>query len=178
MTRILGAVLAGGRATRFGSDKALAMLDGRTLLDHALATLVPHVERLLVCGRPWRDVDWVADRPASELGPLGGLNAALHSAAARGFDAVLSTACDVPSLPQPLVRQLVSRGSAAFVAQLPVVGFWPVELAPRLDAHLAGGADRSLRGWGRAANAQRIAAERALTNVNTEADLSALIANS
>src|SRR3546814_3555756 len=40
--KTLGAVLAGGRSSRFGSDKALAMLGGRTLLDHAQAALRPH----------------------------------------------------------------------------------------------------------------------------------------
>lgn len=47
--RMLGAILAGGRSTRFGSDKAMAMLpDGRTLMDHAIATLRPHVAQIVV----------------------------------------------------------------------------------------------------------------------------------
>ena len=33
---ILGVVLAGGKSTRFGSDKALAELGGRTLLARAV----------------------------------------------------------------------------------------------------------------------------------------------
>ena len=33
---ILGAVLAGGKSTRFGSDKAVAVLGGETLLMRAV----------------------------------------------------------------------------------------------------------------------------------------------
>ena len=37
MRRVAGLVLAAGRSTRFGSPKALALLDGRPLLEHVLA---------------------------------------------------------------------------------------------------------------------------------------------
>ena len=37
---ILGAIIAGGRSTRFDSDKALAMIGGD-----------PQVDRLVMCGR-------------------------------------------------------------------------------------------------------------------------------
>src|SRR3546814_20571783 len=76
--RLLGAVLAGGRSSRFGSDKALAMLDGRTLLDHAAAALGAHVETVVICGRHVPGMTGLADRPAADMGPLGGLNAATH----------------------------------------------------------------------------------------------------
>src|SRR3546814_7027451 len=64
--RLLGAVLAGGRSSRFGSDKALAMLDGRTLLDHAAAALGAHVETVVICGRHVPGMTGLADRPRSE----------------------------------------------------------------------------------------------------------------
>lgn len=142
MTRLLGAVLAGGRSSRFGSDKALALLDGRTLLDHAVAALSLHVQMVMVCGRP----GGLPDRPAPDMGPLGGLNAALHHAAAQGYDAVLTTGCDMPVYPAILPAALAGDGAAVLEGQ-PLLGWWPAALADALDAHLAEENNRSIRGW-------------------------------
>lgn len=141
--RILGAVLAGGRATRFGSDKALArMADGRTLIDHATAGLAPHVAAVLICGRN----GGLADRPAPDMGPLGGLNAALHHALDHGFAGVLTTGCDMPFYPAALPVALVGDGAAILKGQQ-LLGWWPATLAPELDTHLAAENNRSIRGW-------------------------------
>lgn len=145
--RLLGAVLAGGRSSRFGSDKALARLpDGRTLLDHAIASLSPHVATMVVCGRSHDGITGLADRPAADLGPLGGLNAALHHALERGFDAVLTTGCDMPVYPATLAAALTGAGSAILRDQ-PLLGHWPATLAPLLDVHLAARNNRSIFGW-------------------------------
>src|SRR5579872_4815856 len=100
--RILGAVLAGGRSSRFGSDKAAALIDGRPMLEWVIDALAPQVDDVIICGRASPGRISVAYRPRPDLGPLGGLNAALHHAAANGFDAVLSVPCDTPRLPADL----------------------------------------------------------------------------
>ena len=48
---LLGAVLAGGRSERFGSDKALARLGGRTLLEQAVEALGAQCDAVIVVGR-------------------------------------------------------------------------------------------------------------------------------
>jgi molybdopterin-guanine dinucleotide biosynthesis protein A len=140
---ILGAILAGGRSRRFGSDKALArMPDGRTLIDHAIAGLAPHVDALVLCGRP----GGLDDRPAPDMGPLGGLNAALHHAAAQGFVGVLTSGCDMPFYPGDLPAALIGNRAAVLAGQQ-LLGWWPAALATELDAHLAEHNNRSIRGW-------------------------------
>lgn len=172
MTRILGAILAGGRSSRFGSDKALALWEGETLLAHVVAALGRQVDALVLCGRSDATLASVADRPGPDLGPLAGLNAALHHAAAYGFDAVVTAPCDAPLLPADLVARL-SAGTATYAADMPVIGYWPAPLADRLDRHLARGGDRSMRRWIAAAGAVPVALG-AIGNVNTPADLAAL----
>ena len=66
--RILGAILGGGQSSRFGSDKALALHQGRALIDHALEALRPHVSALVVVGRDWQGVARVDDLPEPGLG--------------------------------------------------------------------------------------------------------------
>ncbi|HVF94192.1 MAG TPA: molybdenum cofactor guanylyltransferase [Sphingomonas sp.] len=170
---ILGAVLAGGRSRRFGSDKAVALLDGVTLIDRAIAALAPQVDAVVICGRVLDGRTCVADRPAKDLGPLGGLNAALHHAVAAGFTAVVSVPCDMPLLPADLVERLRGAGTAGFAATMPVVGLWPARLAAELDAHLAEGGDRSMWRWAARVAAVPVAIE-GLANVNTPEDLRGL----
>lgn len=167
--RLLGAVLAGGQSRRFGSDKALAPLGGKPLIEHVIAALAKQTDAVIVCGREWED--WVPDRPGPELGPLGGINAALHCAAARGFDAVLTVPCDAPLLPPDLAERLAAHGPAVFVENMPVIGLWPAALAAKLDAHLADADDRSVRGWARAAGALSYVLDRSIPNVNSPTDL-------
>ena len=140
---MLGVVLAGGQSRRFGSDKALALLDGQPLIDHALAALAGCAARA-VAGRDWPGVTALPDRPAPDLGPLAGLNAALHHAAAHGFTHVASLPVDCPALPADW-RARLGNGPAHAAGQ-PVIGVWPVTLAAGLDAYLAGGG-RRVRDW-------------------------------
>lgn len=172
--RLLGAVLAGGRSSRFGSDKALAMLDGRTLLDHAVASLGQHVDSVVICGREVAGLTSLPDRPAADMGPLGGLNAALHYALSHGYEAVLTTGCDMPTYPDELAQALIGKGAAVLKGQQ-LAGFWPASLAPELDAHLAEENNRSIHGWLRRIDARIV--ERPdilLPNINRPEDLDSL----
>ena len=164
--RRLGAIIAGGLSSRFGTDKALAMLGGRALLDHVADFLDAQCDGLIVCGRPWGNRVSVTDRPVAGLGPLGGLCAALHYGAAHGFDMVVTAGCD--TLPVPVIS---GRGSeAAVVAGHYLFGQWPVALAPLLAAHLATTGDRSMRHWLRVAGARQVPVLTTLHNLNTQAD--------
>jgi molybdopterin-guanine dinucleotide biosynthesis protein A len=172
--RLLGAVLAGGRSSRFGSDKALAELQGKPLLSHASEALAAQCDAVIVCGRAWPGLASVPDRPAPDLGPLGGLNAALHYAVANGFDAVLSAGCDTPLLPADLVERLSGAGEAAYLRDLPIIGLWPARLAALLEQHLDTTDDRSLRAWARLASAAPVELDSPLANVNRPEELEAI----
>jgi molybdopterin-guanine dinucleotide biosynthesis protein A len=106
LEEVTGAVLCGGRSTRFGSDKARQVVAGRTLVERTLDSLAPVRERLLV-GRPYpvAGARFVPDVRAG-LGPLGGLETAL-SAASNPWVAV--AACDLPCLTEAFWRLLCRR---------------------------------------------------------------------
>lgn len=169
MTRLLGAILAGGQARRFGSDKAQALYEGARLIDRVAAALSAQCECVVVCGREEAGFACIPDWPEAGLGPLGGLEAALRHAGERGFAQVLSAGVDVPDLPFDLTATLAGAG-AAIVESQPVVGLWPVSAAPLLEAFMAAGG-RSLYRFADHAGARRVELPRALMNVNRPEDL-------
>ncbi len=111
------AILAGGESQRFGTDKALAPLQGRPLLAHLLARVAGlGAETCLIANHPdpytsfglpiWPDV-------LPGRGVLGGLYSALYYAASPW---VLCLACDMPLLSRSLVEyQLTLRAGADVV---------------------------------------------------------------
>jgi molybdenum cofactor guanylyltransferase len=101
-----GVVLAGGRSSRMGRDKALIELGGRTLLQRALDLLAPHVDDLLIIGDAVAHVDPLArtipdERPGQ--GPLGGLVTALKHAR---HELVVVVACDMPGLTDAFIERI------------------------------------------------------------------------
>lgn len=169
MTKVLGAILAGGQARRFGSDKAHALFEGVRLIDRVAAALAAQCEAVVVCGREEPGFTCIPDWPEGGLGPLGGLMAALRHAEAGGFSQVLSAGVDVPDLPSDLAEMLAGEG-AAIVESQPVVGLWPVGDLPLLRSFLEGGG-RSLYRCADAIGARRIDLPAPLMNVNRPEDL-------
>ena len=170
--RILGAVLAGGQSSRFGSDKALAVLDGRTLLDLALARLGAWCAEVVLVGRTEPGVRCVPDWPRPAMGPLGGVAAALRLARDEGFDAVLTCGVDSPGLPDGLPGLLTP--APAYVADQPVVALWPAAAADMVEAILAGTGRHSMRALAEAVGARPVTLAAPTSNVNTPGDLARL----
>ena len=167
--RILAAIIAGGEARRFGSDKAHAIFDGKRIIDRVAEALLAQSHGLVICGREEPGFDCLADRPQAKMGPLGGINAALHHAATHGFDAVLSAGCDIPNIEENLARKLAGSGPA-IIADQPVVGLWPAELTATLDQYLADG-ERRIYGFAKKVGAREITLEVPLLNINRPQDL-------
>ncbi|MFN3265436.1 MAG: molybdenum cofactor guanylyltransferase [Deinococcales bacterium] len=82
---MIGAVLAGGRSSRFGSDKAAYVWNGQTLLEWALAGLADF-SPVVIGGQSNPD-------PTPFLGALYGLARALELG-----ERIAATACDMPNL--------------------------------------------------------------------------------
>lgn len=172
-TRVLGAILAGGRAVRFGSDKATAIINGETLIGRITRLLREQVEDIVVCGRQYGHHVSIQDLPCPGLGPLGGLAAALEYARLNGYDLLLTTGCDLPILPPGLVERLAPAPDV--VEGQPLLGLWPAELGPQLLEHLAKTEDRSIRLWLEGSKARRVTIGTDLPNINTPADLAAYL---
>ena len=167
--RRLGAVIAGGNATRFGSDKAAALVNGRPLIERVADGLRGQVDRLIICGREWPGFDCVKDRPLADMGPLGGLNAALNYAQQNGFDEVATAGCDVLPVAE-FPRELADK-RAIYIDGHYLFGVWPVGLAPVLDRHLSHQTNLSMRHWIAEIDARAISCTEVFCNMNTPLDV-------
>ncbi len=185
-TRILGAIYAGGKSSRFGSDKTMALFHDKPLLKHAVDKLEPQCDKVVLLGGPIRfDKITLPDMPADE-GPLGGLCAALNYASEELFHWVVTIPCDMPHLPGDIARALIMEAddagapacAAATEAQLfPTVAVWRPMLSQRLKDWMAHSESRALHRFFDSCNGVRhqINDWRLLANINKRGDLDELL---
>ena len=186
---IVGLVLAGGRSLRFGADKALASLGGRTLLEIAVARLGQVCTETAVSAPLGGPVAALAERlglavlddpPAAPRGPLSGVLAGLEWAQSRRASLLLTLPCDAPLLPDDLESRLIAaaNGAPAAVARTPgglqpLCAAWSPGMTRALRSALADGlhpaAHQILADAG--AVETRFDDEAAFINVNTPQDL-------
>ncbi len=169
---ILGAVLAGGKSSRFGSDKALAELDGRTLIARAVDTLSGFCEYVIVVGRSEAPAPTIPDWPHADMGPLGGIAAALRYAEDEDYDSVLTCGVDSVELPESLFSDL--SPPPAYLETQPVIGHWKSKNASIVSAILQSEGRHSMLAFAKAAGARPVTSANAPANINTPADLAAM----
>ena len=106
-------VLAGGKSTRFGRDKASELLQGETLLQRTVRCLTSLAVEIIVVRAPGEATPVPAHAPRlrevadiyAERGPLGGIYAGLVASASFHN---LVVGCDMPFLNLDLIRYLFS----------------------------------------------------------------------
>ena len=109
---LYGLVLSGGRSRRMQRDKAGLEYEGRPQLARAMDLLRPFVQRAFVSVRndqrnePTRAVYEAITDIQPDLGPIGGIHAALH---AYPNEAWLVLACDLPFLDTATLQHLIAR---------------------------------------------------------------------
>lgn len=167
--RILGAIIAGGQSRRFGSDKALAPINGQPMIAHVIAALRPQVDALVICGREWGDIPFLHDRRPDRCGPLAGLEAALHHAQDCGYDAVISVPVDTLPLPKDLRARLAGNGPAVLEHQT-LIGYWPVSCLASLSDQLAT-AELGVHAWLAHSSTRRVSEPFQITNINRPIDI-------
>ena len=148
-----GLILAGGRSSRFGSDKAAARIDGRSLLDLGALALGEHCTRLAVSAAPGSagaqlavglGLAVVSDRPGDAPSPLAGVRAGLEWIAELGVQSLAVRAVDTPFIPPTILGGLLDTiGPAPAVYSItdlgpePLCSLWSLAALPPLAEALA-----------------------------------------
>lgn len=111
--RMSGIILAGGKSRRFGRDKALAKLAGRSLLSRAINLLAVRCDEIIIVGRTDVEVEAfpktatiraVADI-LPDIGPVGGL---LTGLTVSNSESNIVLAVDMPFATVDLLDELLA----------------------------------------------------------------------
>jgi molybdopterin-guanine dinucleotide biosynthesis protein A len=161
-------LLVGGASSRFGSPKALAMLDGETLAERAWRVLGEACDEVLAVGKASDALPLpfpILDDGRAERAPIHGVIAGLSAAA---HDVAVFLPVDCPLVTPALLRDL---GEAIAVPQTgPLPGAYGKTLLPELEARVARG-ELSLRGTN---GTVLVVDEALLADVDVPTDLAGL----
>lgn len=188
-------LLAGGRSSRMGTNKAFASLGGQSLLARIAGRLAEREKHLVALNA---DADWpdamglrlVPDKMPGKLGPLAGVLAAMQDTALHHPQAshVATIPIDSPFFPLDLIARLAKavQGrreialATSFDRDHPVFSLWPVFAAADLETWIVSDAKRRVSDFLARYKVQRVAFPAIETpigpldpffNVNTPEDL-------
>jgi molybdopterin-guanine dinucleotide biosynthesis protein A len=123
---VTGLILAGGKSSRYGSNKALIEVDGIRLIERTVRVMKAVFQEVIVLTNTPADYAFL-NLPMVEdimkgLGPIGGIYTGLET---MSEEAGFFAACDMPFLNEALVRHMVEVRSG-FDAVVPRMG-WMIE---------------------------------------------------
>jgi molybdopterin-guanine dinucleotide biosynthesis protein A len=185
---IVGLLLAGGRSSRFGPEKAVFELGSGLMMDGPLTALAAVCASTAVSARPgsgaaaqadMRGLPCLHDQPDDPEGPLAGLRVGLEWATAQGATWLMTAPCDSPRITPEDTRALEAavrdRAPAAVAVSPrglePLLAIWPVSQGLRLvAAELDGGQHPPVRALLETLGAAPVAGYDGL-NVNSRDDL-------
>jgi molybdopterin-guanine dinucleotide biosynthesis protein A len=185
--KIIGVVLAGGRATRMGGeDKGLQLLNGKPLWQHVADRLADQVSTIALSANRHIAIyqrsgfPVYQDNQADYPGPLAGMLSVMQQAKGVWF---LFCSCDTPFIPACLVERMVQqRGDSPVVwahdgeRDHPTIALIHISLVSDLQAYLSAG-ERRVMVFMRQAGGHPVDfsdVKPAFVNVKTTEDLQAL----
>lgn len=137
-------ILAGGKSSRMGRDKALMDLGGKKTIERMIEIVRPVFEKIFLVANKPEDYRFL-ELPVFEdvyryKGPLAGIHSGLlHSETERNF--VLS--CDVPLITAEMIEYIVDFKTSRPITMChaagylqPLVGVYSKAILPALDFHL------------------------------------------
>lgn len=145
VVNLKGIILAGGKSSRFGEDKALAIWNGKTLLARAVDLLRNlHLDPVVIAN-PQKDYSFLECPVFNDLipakGPLGGLFTACSLFPQKNL---LVLTCDMPFLEETVLSQLMEVHTAEIQVTVfcvgeqiqPFPGIYSSKLEALLKRHL------------------------------------------
>lgn len=161
--RIAAVIIAGGKSSRMGKEKAFMLLQGKPLLTHIVERLLPPCDTVVVNANGDASrfaqfaLDVIPDLITEAGTPLAGLHAALAYGRDNRYDAILTVPSDAPFLPRDLCTRLISDQKANVAAACGqthfLTGLWSTDLVSNLEYALRSHDLRRAQDWVRMSDA-------------------------
>lgn len=123
LKNLTGAILAGGRSRRFGSNKALARWEGGALIETVVERMRPLFPTLLILvkdARPFQFLEAPGIRILRDMDPESHPLAGIHTALAHSdTEYSFITACDMPFVKPEMIR-ILCHASCGRDAAIPI----------------------------------------------------------
>ena len=189
---ILGVILAGGRSSRFGSNKADAHLGDKTLLEHTISKVEKNfLEVLIVSNKESikinkKNVFLVKDFIKGQLGPLIGILSAMKwiEQNNKKYKWIATFPCDTPFFDDSIIEKLkncsISNDNLLFFLNSRkkrhnIFGLWSLKLIDILEEDIRSNNFRKVELWADKIGVQKIEVNTEgfdkFLNINTLGDL-------
>jgi len=118
--KTLGVILAGGRSSRMGQNKALMMFKGEPLVEHMINILKDTgTENIIISGEV-QGYNYEADESSFE-GPARAIESIIRKF--TGYNSYLFIPVDMPFLSVGVLRTLMQEGGSAYYQDWPLPAF-------------------------------------------------------
>lgn len=119
---ITGIILAGGKSSRMGTNKALLEIDGKKIIERIADVMKSVFRNVILISNSHDEYEFLGLEIFKDIyinnGPLAGIHSGLvNSTTERNF----ITSCDVPFINEDIIKWIISRSTAKSVL-LPVIG--------------------------------------------------------
>ena len=170
---ILGVILAGGKSSRFGSNKADAQLGHKTLLEHTISKVEKNfLEVLIVSNKEGiqinkKNVFLVKDFIKGQLGPLIGVLSAMkwieHNN--KKYEWIATFPCDTPFIDDSIIEKLkncsISNHHLLFFLNSGkkrhnIFGLWSLKLIDILEEDIRSNNYRKVELWADKIGVQKV----------------------
>lgn len=105
---ITGIILAGGKSSRYGENKALVELDGTPLIERVLNIMAPIFQSIIISSNTPAEYEYLGleiyEDFEKDLGPIGGIYTCLQ---VIKDEAGFFVACDMPFLNKDLIQHML-----------------------------------------------------------------------
>ena len=114
--KILGVILAGGKSSRFGSNKSLSNLKNFKLIEHVIQKLNKKFDEILIVSNDSKlifenkKINIIKDCIEGYLGPLAGvLSAIKYANKSKKYQWIMTFPCDTPFFDEIIIDQMIEK---------------------------------------------------------------------